>query len=84
MSPGVFLYFLKKYDIVNIKILTFFIGPFQQFFFQHVFFINKCQTEILTCVPPSPHVCDFFFKEQLQVRLLFNLCKDRIIADVQW
>ena len=25
-------------------------------------FINKCQAEILRCVPPSSHVCDFFPK----------------------
>ena len=31
--PGVFLYFFKKYNVVNIKILVFFIGPIQQFFF---------------------------------------------------
>ena len=24
-------------------------------------FINKCQEEILTCAPPSSHVCDFIF-----------------------
>ena len=24
-------------------------------------FINKCEKEILRCVPPSLHVCDFFF-----------------------
>ena len=29
-------------------------------------FINKCQTEILRCAPPSSHVCDFFtFRESL-------------------
>ena len=25
-------------------------------------FINKCQKEILSCVSPSSHVCDFFVK----------------------
>ena len=25
-------------------------------------FINKCQKEILSCVQPSSHVCDFFVK----------------------
>ena len=32
ISTGVFLYFFKKYNIVNIKIILFFIGPLQQFF----------------------------------------------------
>ena len=45
ISPGVFLYFLKEYSIVNIKILTFFTGLLQQFFLnKQLFFkfINKC------------------------------------------
>ena len=33
-------------------------------------FINKCQKEILRCVPPSSHVCDFFVKLWL---ILFQL-----------
>ena len=32
ISPGVFLYFFKNYNNVNIKILTSFIGLLQQFF----------------------------------------------------
>ena len=32
ISPGVLLYFLKKYSILKIKVLTFFIGPLIQFF----------------------------------------------------
>ena len=56
-----FIIFLKKCNIVNIKILTFFIGPLQQFFNKQLFFkfINKCQTEILRCAPPSSHVHNF-------------------------
>ena len=62
ISTGVFLYFfLQKYNIVNIKIILFFIGPLQQFFNNYLFFkfINKCKKEILRCAPPSSHVCDF-------------------------
>ena len=42
--------------------LIFFIGPLNSFFNKKLFFkfINKCQTEILWCAPPSSHVCDFF------------------------
>ena len=32
ISPGAFLFFLEKLNIVNMKIPTFFIDPFQQFF----------------------------------------------------
>ena len=32
ISTGVFLYFFFKCNIVNIKIILFFIGPLQQFF----------------------------------------------------
>ena len=32
ISPGVLLYFLKKYSILKIKVLTLFIGPLIQFF----------------------------------------------------
>ena len=32
ISPGVLLYFLKKYTILKIKVLTLFIGPHIQFF----------------------------------------------------
>ena len=51
------LYFLKKYNIVNIKVILFLIGPLQQFFFNNYLFfkfINKCQK-----APLSSHVCDF-------------------------
>ena len=60
---SVFLYiFLKKINIVNIKILAFFIGPLHQLFNKQLFFkfIKKCQTEILRCALPSSYVCDFF------------------------
>ena len=58
-----FLVFLKKCNIVNIKIILLFIGPFQQFFDTYLFFkfINKCQKEIQSCAPLSSQVCDFFF-----------------------
>ena len=36
--PGVFLYFFKKCNIVNIVIVLFFIGPLQQFFLIIVIF----------------------------------------------
>ena len=32
ISPGVLLYFLKKYSILKIKVLTLFIGPHIQFY----------------------------------------------------
>ena len=56
------LYFFKKCNIVNIKIILFFIGPLQQFFNNYLFFkfINKCWKEISRCAPPSSHVCDIF------------------------
>ena len=52
ISPGIFLIFWKKCNIVNIKILLFFIDPLQQFFSnKQLFFkfISKCQKEILSC-----------------------------------
>ena len=52
-----FFIFFKKYNIVDIKIILFFIGPLQVQF--AVKFINECQKEILRCAPPSSHVCDF-------------------------
>ena len=64
ISTGVFLSFFKrKCNIVNNKIILFFIGSFQQFFNKYFFFkfINKCQKEILKCGPRSSYVCDFFF-----------------------
>ena len=61
---SLFFFYLLFFKIfVNIKILIFFIGPHQQFFFNKKLFfnfINKCQTEILGCAPPS-HVCDFLY-----------------------
>ena len=55
------------YNIVNIKIFTFVIGPIQQFLIVVFQVINKSETEILRCAPPSSHMCDlflfiFFFK----------------------
>ena len=48
-------------------------------FFSLVFkFINKCQTEILRCAPPSSHVCDFlifvgiFTLQKLEICMLFR------------
>ena len=63
ISAGVFCcFFLQKYNIVNIKIILFFIGPLQQFFYNYLFlkFINKWKKKIWGCAPPSSHVCDFF------------------------
>ena len=40
--PGVFLFFLKKkYNIVNIKILKFFIGPLQLFTLMNSYFSSS-------------------------------------------
>ena len=72
LSPSVFLYFVKKYNIVNIKILTFSISPLQHFFNEQLFFnfINKCQTEILRSALPSLHVFDFFFQDCFCIKLI--------------
>ena len=62
ISPGVFPYFLKNYNIVNIKIIYIFYYPTLTVFFnKQLFFkfIKKCQTEILRCAPPFSHVYDF-------------------------
>ena len=48
------------YNIVNIKIFTFVIGPIQQFLIVVFQVINKSETEILRCAPPSSHMCDLF------------------------
>ena len=46
----------------NIKIILFLLGNFNSFLNNLFFeFINKCLKEILRCVPPSSHVCDFLF-----------------------
>ena len=57
------LYFFKKCNIVNIKIILFLLAHFNRFFDNNLFFkfINKCQKEILRCAPPFSHVCNFFF-----------------------
>ena len=52
ITPVVFLYYFEKeYNIVNIKILTFFIGPLQQFFLTNDCFssssINAKQKSLL-------------------------------------
>ena len=68
ISPGVFLCFFNFLLIfVNIGILIFFVGPLQVFFNKKLFFkfINKCQTEILGCAPPSSHGWDFSTKLQV-------------------
>ena len=79
---GVFLYFfLKKCSIVNFKVILFFISPLQQSF---VFlkFINKCQKEILMCVPPSLQcltfqICiDLIVQDDIFLRVIFLLCSN--------
>ena len=59
-----FIIFFLKCNIINIKIICFLLAHFNIFFSNYLFFkfINKCQKEILKCVPPSSHVCDFFDK----------------------
>ena len=37
-------------------------------------FINKCQTEILSCAPHSSHVYDFFMLNECNVLSLSNVC----------
>ena len=56
------LFFFKKHNIVNIKMILLFIGPLEQFLNNYLFFkfITKCQKEILRHAPPS-YVCDFLF-----------------------
>ena len=62
VSTGVFLYFFKKYNIVNIKIILFLLAHLNSFFNDYLFFkfINKCQKEIMRCAPPSLRVCVIF------------------------
>ena len=60
-----FFVFLQKSDIVNIKMILFFLLTyFNSFFNSYLFFrfINKCKKEILRGAPPSSHVCDFLKK----------------------
>ena len=52
------LFFLKKCNIVNTKII-FLLAHFNSFL-KNYLFINKCQKEIMRFAPPSSHVCDFF------------------------
>ena len=62
--PDVFLYFLKKWIIVNIKkLFCFLLAHFSSYFNKWLFFkfINKCQKQILRCPPSSSHACDFLF-----------------------
>ena len=52
ISWGVFLYFYKKSNIVNLKIPCIFYWPISAVFYNKSLFfklINKCQTEILSC-----------------------------------
>ena len=60
ISPGVFLYFLKNYNLVDINVLAFFYWPNSAVFLINFKFINKCETEILRCAQLSSHMCDFF------------------------
>ena len=55
------LYFFKKCNIVNVKIILCLLAHFNSFFNNNLFFkfINKCQQEILRYAPPSSRVCDF-------------------------
>ena len=62
ISTGVFLYiFLKKCNIVNIKIILFLLAHLNSFFNNNLFFkfINKCQKEIEVC--PTFFTCIWFF-----------------------
>ena len=58
------LFFFKKCNIVNIKIICFLLAHFNSFINNYLFFkfINKCQKEILTCTSPSSHEYDFLFQ----------------------
>ena len=58
-----FFFFKKKYNVVNIKIILFFIGKLQQLFNKYLFFkfISKCQKEIFRCAPSSSHASNFLF-----------------------
>ena len=59
------LFFSKKCNIVNIKIISFLLAHFNSFFNNYLIFrfINKCQKEILRCAPPSSHMCNFYYKD---------------------
>ena len=41
ISPGIFLYYSKKYNIVNIKILTFLLAHFNSLFFKNSYFSSS-------------------------------------------
>ena len=63
ISPSVFLYFFLKCNIVNVKIILFFVGPLQQFFL-----INICHSSLsengkkkFWGVPHFLHMCVIFW-----------------------
>ena len=75
------LYFLKKCNIVNIKIILFFIGHFNSFYNNYLFFkfINKCQKEILhMCVILRPKIEFWWPLETLSYALEYCfICESR-------
>ena len=77
------LFFLKKFVIVNIKIILFLLASFNSFFNHYLFFkfINKCQKEILRCAPTSSHVCDFFYRQPIYKQL--TLSNGKLLSSFQ-
>ena len=62
-----FFIFFKKYNIEILKSLHFY-WPTSTFLVNSCFSsspIDKCQKEILSCSPPSSHVCNFFWHVQI-------------------
>ena len=64
--------FFFKFIMVNIKIILFLLTYFNSFLNYYLFFkfFNKFWKEILRCVLPSSHVCDFYWGIQY-FRLLY-------------
>ena len=62
ISPAAFLFFLKKCNIINIKIIVFY-WPTSTVYLINLCFSNSsvnAKKEILRYASPS-HVCDFYF-----------------------
>ena len=81
ISPSVFLYFFLKCNIVNVKIILFFVGPLQQFFL-----INICLSSLsengkkkFWGVPHLLHIVWFFGEYKTFCLCLLWVKKKRII-----
>ena len=77
-----FVIFLRKCNIVNIKIICFLLTHFNSFFNNYLFFkfINKYQKEIPSCAPPSSHVCDFILSWRYNTMILLTIKKISLLG----